>query len=284
MTSPLLACEALQERLGGPDLLVVDCRFDLADKEKGVREYAKGHVPGAYYAHVERDLSGPIGDGHRGRHPLPLPGAFARWCGQNGITPTTLVVAYDDAAGQWASRLWWLLRHYGHANVAVLDGGLTRWKALRLPLANGHEKPRKPAAFAGKPGHMPVIEAPELEAGGITLVDARAPERYAGIVEPVDKRAGHIPGAVNVPFAGNVGPDQRFLGGDALRARFAEATGQKVAVYCGSGVTSTHNVLAMELAGLPPPALYPGSWSEWSFPAANRPIETGPRPAEAPKP
>jgi thiosulfate/3-mercaptopyruvate sulfurtransferase len=281
---PLVSCETLAESLGRPDWVVFDCRYDLADREKGLREYGKGHVPGAYFAHVDRDLSGPVGDGRRGRHPLPIPGAFQRFLGNHGVGPQTQVVCYDDAAGQWASRLWWLARHYGHPNVAVLDGGLARWKALRLPLRAGHEKPRASVPFKGQPGSMPTVEAEQVATGSLTLLDARAPERFRGEAEPVDKRAGHIPGARNHPFAGNVGPDQRLLPPAELRARF-EALGvaraDGVACYCGSGVTGTHNVLAMEVAGLGTPALYPGSWSEWSWPEAGRPIETGPAPARA---
>ena len=278
----LVSCETLNANLGRPDWVVFDVRYDLLDKEKGLREYGKGHLPGAYYAHIDRDLSGPVGDGRRGRHPLPIPGAFQRFLAGHGVGPETQVVCYDDAAGQWASRLWWLVRHYGHRHVAVLDGGLTRWKALKLPLKAGHEKPRATVPFKGLPGSMPVVEAAQLEAGAagaMLLLDARAPERFRGEVEPVDKRAGHIPGARSHPFSANVGPDLRFLPPAELRARL-EAVGAAgaggVACYCGSGVTSAHNVLAMEVAGLGTPALYPGSWSEWSWPEAGRPVETGP--------
>ncbi|HUR61440.1 MAG TPA: sulfurtransferase [Candidatus Thermoplasmatota archaeon] len=281
MPSTLVDCETARHRLDDPSWVFVDCRYDLMDPEKGVREYAKGHIPGAYFAHVDRDLAGPVGDGRKGRHPLPIPGAFQRWVAAHGIAPATQVVCYDDAAGQWASRLWWLLRHYGHANVAVLDGGLTRWKATNGPLRTQHEKSRGTVAFTGKPGSMPTVDADGVAKAaetGLRLVDARAAERYRGDVEPVDKRAGHIPGAVSVPFAGNVGADMRFLSHDALRERF-EAAGvidsKGVAIYCGSGVTSAHDVLAMEVAGMGTAALYPGSWSEWSFPAAGRPIVAG---------
>lgn len=305
---PLVSCEALHDLRHDPLLVVFDCRYDLLDKEKGAREYSKGHIPGSYHAHVERDLAGPVGSGSKGRHPLPLEGAFQRFCGNYGIQPGVKVVCYDDQAGQWASRLWWLLRHYGHTDVAVLDGGLTRWKALKLPLGTGHERPRTATKFTGKPGSMPTVQVPDLErslllasgkaqegattqafgATRYTLVDVRVPERFEGKVEPMDKRAGHIPGAVNLPVAGAVGPDQRFRPAAELAARF-DAVGirdaGRVACYCGSGVTSTHAVLTMEVAGLGTPALYPGSWSEWSYPEAGRPIETGPQvPAAAVQP
>ena len=288
---PIVSCEEAAEHLSDPTWVFIDCRYDLMDKEKGVREYANNHIPGALFAHIDRDLSGPVGDGHKGRHPLPLQPSFQRWCGLHGITPDTMVVAYDDQAGQWASRLWWLLRHYGHQKVAVLDGGLTRWKALKLPLRPGHETARKEVKFTGTAGSMPIVDSAILETGlgkpaAYQLVDARAGERYRGEVEPVDKKAGHIPGAISMPFGGNVGEQMRFLPAEKLLERYEKTLGVqevgRVACYCGSGVTGPHNILAMELAGMGTPALYPGSWSEWSWPDAGRPIETGePKKAEA---
>lgn len=281
---PIVSCEEAAEHLEDPSWLFIDCRYDLMDKEKGVREYANNHIPGALHAHIDRDLSGPVGDGHRGRHPLPLQPSFQRWAGLHGIGPDTMVVAYDDQAGQWASRLWWLLRHYGHQKVAVLDGGLTRWKALKLPLRPGHEIARKEVKFTGTAGSMPIVDAAILETGlgkpaAYQLVDARAGERYRGEVEPVDKKAGHIPGAISMPFGGNVGEQMRFLPPEKLLERYERTLGVqevgRVACYCGSGVTGPHNILAMELAGMGTPALYPGSWSEWAWPDAGRPIETG---------
>lgn len=282
----LVSCETTSQHLDDPAWVVVDCRFDLADIDKGLREYAKAHIPGAFPANIERDLSGPIGDGRKGRHPLPLPGSFQRFAGNLGIKPDTQVVCYDDQAGQWASRLWWLLRFYGHKPVAVLDGGLTRWKALGLPLRAGHENARPTVKFEGQPGQMPTIDTPVIETQigqpgpKWQLVDVRAGERYRGEVEPVDKRAGHIPGAISVPFGGNVGPGMLFRSPDDLRQHYEGVLGVqevgRVACYCGSGVTSTHNVLAMEVAGMGTAALYPGSWSEWSFPDGDRPIVAGP--------
>jgi thiosulfate/3-mercaptopyruvate sulfurtransferase len=284
--SQLVSCGETSQHLDDPTWVVVDCRFDLADIDKGLREYAKAHIPGAYPANIERDLSGPIGDGRKGRHPLPLPGSFQRFIGNLGITPETQVVCYDDQAGQWASRLWWLLRYYGHKPVAVLDGGLTRWKALGLPLKPGHENARKAVKSEAQPGAMPTIDTPVIETQigqpgpKWQLVDVRAGERFRGEVEPVDKRAGHIPGAVSVPFGGNVGPGMLFRSADDLRSHYETQLGVqevgRVACYCGSGVTSTHDVLAMEVAGMGTAALYPGSWSEWSFPDAERPIVAGP--------
>jgi thiosulfate/3-mercaptopyruvate sulfurtransferase len=293
VNAPLVSCETTSEHLHDTDWVVVDCRFDLADPEKGLREYSKAHIPGAYYAHVERDLSGPVGDGRKGRHPLPIPGAFTRFAAALGVTPDTQVVAYDDQAGQWASRLWWLLRHYGHRHVAVLDGGLTRWKALNLPLKAGHENARTPSRFDGAPGHMPTIDSTLIEAqlgvkgGTWQLVDVRAGERFRGEVEPVDKRAGHIPGAISMPFGGNMGSGMMWKTPDELRALYEATLGVqeagRVACYCGSGVTGTHDVLAMEVAGMGTAALYPGSWSEWAWPDAERPIVAGPADKGAPK-
>ena len=279
---PLVSCEELAQHAGDPSWVVFDCRFELADNQKGLREYGKAHIPGAYYAHVDRDLSGPVGNGSRGRHPLPI--AFNRFASVHGIGPATKVVCYDDQAGQWASRLWWLLRQHGHKDVALLDGGLSRWKALKLPLRGTHEKPRTSTNFTNAPGQMPVVQAADIAAGGLTLLDARAPERFRGEVEPVDKKAGHIPGARNVPATSLVGPDMRLLAPADLRARLGTDGAAKVACYCGSGVTSTLLVLAHEVAGLPTPALYPGSWSEWSFPEAGRPLETGPEASGAAAP
>lgn len=283
--SPLVSAETLDAHRGDAAWLAVDCRHDLADVEKGPREFERGHIPGAQFANIDRDLSGPVGDGRKGRHPMPSPDALRAAMGRLGVTPDTMVVAYDDQAGQWASRLWWLLRHYGHAKAAVLDGGLTRWKALGLPLESGPAHPRKPTTFHGEPGHMPTIDATTIEAGigqkaSWQLVDVRAGERFRGEVEPVDKRAGHIPGAISMPFGGNIGSGMLFKSPDELRAMYEAALGVqevgRVACYCGSGVTGTHDVLAMEAAGMGTAALYPGSWSEWSWPEAERPIVAGP--------
>jgi thiosulfate/3-mercaptopyruvate sulfurtransferase len=277
----LVSCEEAAKHLDDPAWLFVDVRHELADAGKGAREHAASHIPGAIHAHMDRDLASPVGDGSRGRHPLPDAVAFAKWCARAGITPQTRVVCYDHGGGQWASRLWWLLRFHRHETVALLDGGLARWTALGLPTRSGPEAPRAPARFVARPGAMPTVDVRAVEtsipAHSLTLLDARAAQRFRGEVEPVDKRAGHIPGAVNVPFASLVGPDQRLLAGEELRRIFAAAgahSAKGVVCYCGSGVTSTHLVLAMEEAGLGTPALYVGSWSEWSWPAAGRAIET----------
>ena len=201
--------------------------------------------------------------GERGRHPLPDAQAFQAAARRAGIGPDTLVVAYDDAAEGGAARLWWLLRHFGHERVAVLDGGLRGWRAAGGPLEEGAER-IAPGAFVAREREGDTAEAEAL--AGLLLLDARAPERYRGELEPIDPVAGHIPGAMNVPFA-ELAPEGRFLPADELRTRLeaaGAAPGRELVAYCGSGVTACVVVLAAELAGLGPARLYPGSWSEWS--------------------
>lgn len=270
--APLVSVETASRHLEDPDWVFFDVRHDLMDPEAGPTAYAASHIPGAFHAHIDRDLSAPVGDGTRGRHPLPDSAAFTAWLRERGVHADSQIVCYDDAGGMWAGRLWWLLRHHGHAHAAVLDGGLARWTRKELPLDS--ETPALPGdgTFDGADGHMALVDEEAIAAGAVgTLIDARAPERFTGEVEPVDPAAGHIPGAVNLPFAGNLSEDGRFLGPDELRARF-EAAGDACTVYCGSGVTAAHNVLAMDVAGLPLPALYPGSWSAWS--TQGRDVET----------
>lgn len=266
--APLVSCETLFENLDDPRWVIFDCRHDLMDADAGPTAFGKGHIPGAHHAHIDRDLAGPVGNGSKGRHPLPIPGAFLRFLRTHGVNQDSQVVCYDDAGGMWAGRLWWLLRHYGHPNVALLDGGLTRWRQLDLPLSTQHTATRE-GDFAGEPGHMPTRSADDLlEAPAI--VDSRAAERFQG-EEPIDPVGGHVPGAINLPFGANL-LDGMFLSPDELAARFQDVP-DEAAFYCGSGVTAAHNVLAMEVAGRETPALYPGSWSEWCQPAAGRPIE-----------
>jgi thiosulfate/3-mercaptopyruvate sulfurtransferase len=271
----------LAGRPAGDPTVVVDCRFDLADPGAGRAAFLAGHLPGARYAHLDEDLAGPR-TATSGRHPLPAPAAFVATCRRLGIGPGTPVVAYDAAAGAIAARLWWLLRFFGHAEVRLLDGGLPAWVAAGLPLAAGPEAP-----VAGGPAFIPgtpletVRGAEELLApAGPLLLDVRARDRYAGRQEPIDPVAGHVPGAVNVPFAGAVGPDGRFRPPDELRTLFAPVLGNRapatVAVMCGSGVTACHGLFALARAGFPGAALYPGSWSEWVRDPA-RPVARGDR-------
>jgi len=280
MFTTLINPAQLAERLTDPAYVVVDVRHDLARPERwGEDQYEAGHLPGARFAHMDRDLSAQK-TGRNGRHPLPSPEDAAALFGRLGIAPGMQVVAYDQGSGMFASRLWWMLRWLGHDAVAVLDGGFERWTRESRPVSTVRPLPSH-AVFA--PARTrPTASAAEIEraiaAGALTLVDARVPERYRGDVEPLDPVAGHIPGARNRPYGDNVNPDATFKPADALRREFAALLGttplDRVVHYCGSGVTGCHNVLAMEIAGLPGTRLYPGSWSEWCADPA-RPVETG---------
>ncbi len=280
----LISAEQLRDLLSsGADLAIIDTRFDLADPAAGERAWHEGHLPGSIYLHLDRDLcgakTGPDG-AFRGRHPLPERRGFARTLARCGITPDTRVVALDDQGGVYASRLWWMLRWMGHADVAVLDGGLGAWTAAGGPLTTAAST--RPAApdYPERPPLVGVVDATTLgrQLGTLALVDARAGERFRGEVEPIDKTAGHIPGASNRFFKDNLGADGRFKPADQLRAEFSALLGPRpgpeVVHQCGSGVTACHNLLAMEHAALPGTLLYPGSWSEWSSDPA-RPIATG---------
>ena len=256
--------------------MLLDVRWSLASTDPH-GEYLTGHLPGARYVDLQTELSGPA-DPEQGRHPLPDPRTFAEQVAGWGVGPTDLVVVYDDTGGLAAARLWWLLRWIGHDQVRVLDGGLGAWRAAGGAVETGDVSPR--AAIAVTPpvlGAMPTVTADEIAAGTVgLLLDARAADRYRGETEPIDPVAGHIPGAVSAPTSANLDPDGRFADAAALAARFEAvgvAAGQPVAVYCGSGVTAAHEILALEQAGLPGAALYAPSWSGWvSDPT--RPIET----------
>jgi thiosulfate/3-mercaptopyruvate sulfurtransferase len=268
---PLREVAWLRDRLGSPALRVADCRFRLGEPGAGERLWLAGHIPGATFLDVDRDLAAP--PGQRGRHPLPAAAGFEAAARRAGIAAASTVIAYDEAGEGGAARLWWLLRHFGHDDVAVLNGGLRAWREAGGELEEGRVEHRLASEpFTAKPGSGDTVSAEELTALEPTtlLLDARAPERYRGEVEPVDAVAGHIPGAVNLPFV-DVTPDGRFKQPEELRARFAEAGAGEVIAYCGSGVTACNLILAAELAGLGPARLYPGSWSEWSrrgYPAA----------------
>lgn len=268
----LISAGDLAARLGDPLLRVCDVRWYLAEPERGPREYAAGHLPGAVFVDLDRDLSAPDGPG---RHPLPDPGVFAATLGRLGVSPRHTVVAYDAAGGSVAARLWWMLRSIGHRAALVLDGGLPAWVATGLPLTPGVETPA-PEPYPAPAGWTGVVdlEAVRTRPGTVALIDVRAPERYRGEVEPVDPRAGHIPGALSLPWAGNLAADGRLLDPAALRERYARV-GEGSIASCGSGVNACHAILAMEVAGLPPPLLFEGSWSEWSR-RADLPAATGP--------
>jgi thiosulfate/3-mercaptopyruvate sulfurtransferase len=262
----------------GAPLVLLDCGFDLADTDAGEEAYEARHIPGALYAHLDRDLSGAK-NGRNGRHPLPARDDFAARAGAWGISPGVQVVAYDAQGGPYASRAWWLLRWLGHDAVAVLDGGLPAWLDVRGPLEHGPVAAPGGAAYpASSAPAMPTIEADALQArlGRVRLLDARNGERFRGEAEPLDPVAGHIPGATLRFFKDNLRPDGRFKAVDALRAEFGALAGTPTEFVhaCGSGVTACHNLLAMAHAGLEGSVLYPGSWSEWCADPA-RPVAVG---------
>jgi thiosulfate/3-mercaptopyruvate sulfurtransferase len=268
----------LARRLADDDCLVVDCRFNLARPDAGEAAYLTAHIPGAFYAHLDRDLSAPRTAGS-GRHPLPDSGEFAKLLSTWGVTADTRVTAYDDVGGAIAARLWWLLRWMGHRRVSLLDGGLPAWLAAGLPLTAELPRPRT-ATFVGQPGQMPSVEAREIEQrlprAELLLLDARARPRFLGQEEPIDPVAGHVPGAVNAPHQENLAAGGSFRPPEELRGRFTALLAGRdvrdVAVMCGSGVTACQVLFALELAGLPGARLYPGSWSEWIRPGT-RPVE-----------
>jgi thiosulfate/3-mercaptopyruvate sulfurtransferase len=279
--STLIDARSLREALNDAPLILFDCRFSLADPARGRQLYAQGHLPGAFHADLDRHLSAPI-TRSSGRHPLPDPSRLAAWLARCGVSADSQVVVYDDVGGAFAARLWWLLRWIGQGSVALLDGGLQAWLAIGGDLVV--EEPQRPAGdLIARPadelwiGTEALVSA--LPTGAPILVDARAPERFRGEVEPIDPVAGHIPGARNRPFADNLDAQGRFLPPDVLRAAFrsvlSQAAPNRVVHTCGSGVNACHNLLAMEHAGLSGSRLYPGSWSEWIRDSA-RPIAVGP--------
>ncbi|KDN82844.1 sulfurtransferase [Kitasatospora cheerisanensis] len=271
MTSPLITVAELAAALDTPHPpVLLDIRWQLGGPA-GAEEYAKGHLPGAHYLDLDHELADPPGTA--GRHPLPDPERLATALRRAGVDAHRPVVAYDAGPSLSAARAWWLLRWAGHTDVRVLDGGLAAWLADGQPLTTETPAPGD-GDFKVSPGHLPTVDAAraaELARTGL-LLDARAGERYRGETEPVDPRAGHIPGATSAPTTENLAADGRFLPAGVLVERFA-ALGvtdpATTAVYCGSGVTAAHQLLALELAGHQGAALYPGSWSEWSANPAN---------------
>lgn len=274
----LIGVAELLDRLDAPDVVVCDVRFALGDHAHGARAYAAGHVPAARFVDLHHQLADHSQTG-RGRHPLPPPAAFTALLGSLGIGPSTEVVAYDDTSGANASRLWWMLRSIGHARARVLDGGWQAWLAAGGPVTTDVPDVA-PVDYPPSDVWSGVVSADDVAAavasGSAVVIDSRAPERYRGEVEPLDPRAGHVPGAVNVFHAANVGPDGTLRPPDELAARFADV-GPAPIVYCGSGVTACHNLLAMEQAGITDARLFPGSWSEWSS-DPDRPVATGAEP------
>lgn len=272
---PLVSPEALSERLDDPSLRVVDVRWYLADPGLGRRRYATSHIPGAVFLDLESDLS-DLSVPDAGRHPLPDRERLAEVLGERGIGSEHDVVAYDDSGGAIAARLWWLLRWLGHANVAVLDGGWHAWESARLPVTEVVPT-HAPGTMVPHPSLTRLVDRQTVaNRGDHVLYDARAPERYRGEDEPIDPVAGRIPGAVNIPTASLLGEGGRFLPPDQLAMTLGPTTESSIA-SCGSGVTACAVILAAVAAGLPEPALYPGSYSEWS--RAGLPVESGPRPS-----
>lgn len=274
----LVQAETLAMAIGRADLAIVDCRFSLLDAAAGERAYVGAHIPGAVYAHLERDLS-DMGKHGQGRHPWPDAEAFLARLSRWGIRKDSQVIAYDDGDGAYASRLWFLLRMLGHEKVAVLDGGWQRWVSVGLPVSTAPGEPLA-SRYAGEFDASRLYGADQVEAhlaGGGMLVDARAPARFRGDEEPLDRIAGHVPGAINRPFAQNM-KDGRFKSPMELAAEFrallAGRDASEVVMMCGSGVTACHNLLAMERAGLRGARLFPGSWSGW-ISDTSRPIATG---------
>lgn len=272
----ITASEYASESAGPRPPVLLDVRWQLGGPH-GRPDYEAGHLPGAVFVDLDTELAGPAGSG--GRHPLPDPEAFGAVMRRAGVGQDTPVVVYDGGQGWAAARAWWLLRWTGHSDVRVLDGGLAAWTG---DLSTGIPDPAE-GDFRPKPGALPTLDADAAAALARTglLLDARAAERYRGDVEPIDRVGGHIPGAVSAPTTANVAEDGRYLPAERLAERFtalgAGKSGEAVGVYCGSGVSGAHEVLALEIAGIRA-ALYPGSWSEWSADPA-RPVATGPEPA-----
>ena len=276
----LISTAALASHIDDPAFAIVDCRYKLDDANWGEREYGASHVPGAIYADLGGDMAGPR-NGTNGRHPLPDPHTLAHTFGRLGIASGVQVVAYDQENGIYASRLWWMLRWLGHDAAAVLDGGFAKWTAEGRPTKTGAEH-REPREFVAAPRADMSVDvgqvASRLGTSEWRLVDARAPERYRGDSEPIDKTPGHIPGAANHFFQWNLDDHGLFRTPEELRARvkasLGEVSADRLVCYCGSGVTACHNLLALEHAGLKGARLYAGSWSEWSS-DPSRPVEKG---------
>lgn len=265
----IISAENTFQNLANPNWRVFDCRFDLQDENAGLTKYKLRHIPGAIYADLNKDLSAPVSD-NSGRHPLPdiqdITHKFGLW----GVTPETQVVVYDDVYGSYAARLWWMLRWLGHKNVALLNGGLTEWERLQLPVTKDITEPQV-TTFTGKPDMSMIAEVSLIEQSlsspNIALIDVRDPDRYQGLREPIDKIAGHVPGAINIPWKTNLDENGLYLEKARLLPHYSETiheTDSNALVFmCGSGVTACHSLVALEILGFRGAKLYPGSWSEW---------------------
>jgi len=279
----LISAAALAARIDDPAHRVVDVRWYLGRPGVGRVAHDAGHIPGAIFVDMDADLVAPSGPG---RHPLPSPSVFAARLGALGIGSEHEVVVYDDLGGWVAARLWWMLDDLGHRSVSILDGGFQAWVADGGAVEIGSGRAWPPADLALASDWTKVVDRDGLRSrlGQVVVLDARGGPRYRGEVEPIDPVAGHIPTARNAPTDGNLGPNGTFLSAANLRLRFeglgAAGTGFEVVNSCGSGISACHNALAMRIAGLPDPILYPGSWSDWS--TAGFPVATGPEPGEPP--
>ncbi len=265
---PLISVDELERKRG--QVFLCDIRWDLTDRSKGRQTYERGHIPGAVFVDLDTDLAAPPGE--KGRHPLPAPKEFAATLSSLGIDPDTHVVVYDDMAGRIAARMWWMLRAIGHEKVQVLDGGYSAWTAAGMDIGVGSVT-TAPSSYPEPDGFSGTLTHDQLD--GRVVIDARAGERYRGEIEPVDPKAGHIPGAVSIPTERNLAEDGRFLLASDLENVYAEIPDAAV-VSCGSGVTACHDALAMVLAGRSMPDVYVGSFSEWS--RLDLPVNTGPEP------
>jgi thiosulfate/3-mercaptopyruvate sulfurtransferase len=283
MYTTLIEAAALAAHVDDANWVVVDCRHDLVNLAAGREAYAAGHLPNALFADMEHALSGAKRDANgafRGRHPLPEKDAFIELLRSWGVNDDTQLVAYDAHGGMYAARLWWMLRWVGHEAVAVLDGGLPAWQAAGLPVVTDAPAPRARGTIAARDALVTTVDVKtvlqNVEHGGRQVVDARAPDRFRGENETIDPVGGHIPGAKNRFFKDNLQGDGRFKAPEQLKSELGGIVGdpRKAIMQCGSGVTACHNLLALEVAGMPGAVLYPGSWSEWSADAA-RPVATG---------
>ena len=277
----LTSTQTLSQHLHDPSWVIFDCRHDLFDLAKGERQYREGHIPGAHFANVDTDMSGDK-TGSNGRHPLPSPAAFTAFLARHGVSNASTIVAYDDVGGQFAARLWWMVRWIGLTNVSLLDGGVTKWIADGRALATEVPAPA-PAPLRGQANPLMLWSAAEVLAHiddkNISLIDARPGERYRGEIEPIDPVAGHIPNAANRFYKMNLNADLTFRPPDEIKRDFDGLTHHQragnVVHYCGSGVTACANIFAMEYAGLTGSKLFAGSWSEWVADPARPVIEQG---------
>ena len=283
LDGPLVDVASLAASIDDPALRVVDCRWYLGRPGEGRRAYDAGHIPRALHLDVDGDLTAPTGPG---RHPLPDPVVFRRRLEEVGVGDENVVVAYDDVGGWVAARLWWMLDDLGHDAVAVLDGGFGAWTGAGMPItADVPSFPRTRLTLRESWGRVVDREGVRAGLGSLRLLDARAGARYRGETEPIDAYPGHIPTAISAPTDANLGGDGRFLAGDELAARYralgADGSAGHVVVSCGSGVSATHDALALRIAGLPDPLLYPGSYSDWT--QQGWPVATGPEPGDPPE-